>query len=290
MGGLILAGSTGGPAWAQTPFQSRRIAVSVRGQRPGMGPDLILIPGLASTAEVWRGTATRLERRYRLHLVSVRGFGDLEAQDNGNGPLLAPVANDIRRYIAEQRLNRPAIIGHSMGGQIGVRVAADAGGAVGRLMTVDSSPFFPALISPQATIADVEPLAQVAYQALQFLGDEVLLARGREMGVELGGASDALFGSIGWQGGDRRVLAQALYEVMTVDLRPRLADVRVPVTVAYGWSPDESSARSRTDALFRTAYARLPTPAAFERIEGAEHMVMIDQPTRFLAAVDRFLA
>uniref|UniRef100_UPI0025E71675 alpha/beta fold hydrolase n=1 Tax=uncultured Brevundimonas sp. TaxID=213418 RepID=UPI0025E71675 len=105
-----------------------------------------------------------------------------------------------------------------------------------------------------------------------------------------GGASDALFGSIGWQGGDRRVLAQALYEVMTVDLRPRLADVRVPVTVAYGWSPDEASARSRTDALFRAAYARLPTPATFERIEGAEHMVMIDQPTRFLAAVDRFLA
>lgn len=290
MGGLILAGSTGGTAWTQTPFQSRRIAVSVRGQGPGMGPDLILIPGLASTAEVWRGTATRLERRYRLHLLSVRGFGDLEAQDNGNGPLLTPVANDIRRYIAEQRLNRPAIIGHSMGGQIGVRVAADARGAVGRLMTVDSSPFFPALISPQATTADVEPLAQVAYQALQFLGDEVLLARGREMGVELGGASDALFGSIGWQGGDRRVLAQALYEVMTVDLRPRLADLRVPVTVAYGWSPDEASARSRTDALFRAAYARLATPATFERIEGAEHMVMIDQPTRFLAAVDRFLA
>ena len=56
-------------------------------------------------------------------------------------------------------------------------LAADAGARIGRVMTVDSSPFFPALISPQATTADVEPLAQVAYQALQFLGDEVLLAR-----------------------------------------------------------------------------------------------------------------
>lgn len=286
MGGLVLAGSAGAVVWAQSPFASRRIAVSVRGQ----GPDLILIPGLASTADVWNSAATRLEGRSRLHLVSVRGFGDLAAQDNGNGAILGPLASEIRRYIAEQRLNRPAIIGHSMGGQIGVRVVADAGNAVSRLMTVDSSPFFPALISPQATTADVEPLAQVAYQALQFLGDEVLLARSRDMGVELGGASDALFGSIGWQGGDRRVLAQALYEVMTLDLRPRLADVRVPVTVAYGWSPDEASARSRTDTLFRAAYARLQTPATFERIEGAEHMVMIDQPARFLAAVDRFLS
>lgn len=286
IGSALLVGAVAGPGWTQTPFTSRRIAVSVRGQ----GPDLILIPGLASTADVWRSTAAQLEQRFRLHLVSVRGFGDLPAQDNGNGAILAPVASDIRRYIAEQRLDRPAIIGHSMGGQIGVRVAADAGNAVSRVMTVDSSPFFPALISPQATTRDVEPLAQVAYQALQFLGDDVLLARSRDMGVELGGATDALFGSIGWQGGDRRVLAQALYEVMTVDLRPRLADVRVPVTVAYGWSPDEASARSRTDALFRAAYARLPEPATFERIEGAEHMVMIDQPTRFLAAVNRFLA
>ncbi|MFA4950530.1 alpha/beta fold hydrolase [Brevundimonas sp.] len=286
IGGLTLAGLAAPAGWAQSAFASQRIAISSRGQ----GPDLILIPGLASTAEVWRGTAQRLEGQRRLHLVSIRGFGDLPAQANASGPILATVADEVRRYIAEQRLERPAIIGHSMGGQLGLRVAADAGDRVDRVMTVDSSPFFPALISPQATTRDVEPLAQVAYQALQFLGDDVLLARSRAMGVELGGASDALFGSIGWQGGDRRVLAQALYEVMTVDLRPRLADVRVPVTVVYGWSPDDASPRSRADSLFRSAYARLRSPATFERIEGAEHMVMIDQPDRFLAAVNRFLA
>lgn len=285
-GGLTLAGIAAPTGWAQSAFASQRIAVISRGQ----GSDLILIPGLASTADVWRATAMQLEGRCRLHLVSVRGFGDLAAQANASGPILGPIADDVRRYVAEQRLERPAIIGHSMGGQIGVRVAADAGDRVGRVMTVDSSPFFPALISPQATTRDVEPLAQVAYQALQFLGDDVLLARSRAMGVELGGASDALFGSIGWQGGDRRVLAQALYEVMTVDLRPRLADVRAPVTVVYGWSPDDASPRSRADSLFRSAYARLRSPATFERIEDAEHMVMIDQPGRFLAAVNRFLA
>ena len=110
------------------------------------------------------------------------------------------------------------------------------------------------------------------------------------MGLELGGATDAVFGTLGWQGGDRRVLAQSLYEVMTVDLRRRLPDITAPVTVVYGWSADGTSPRSRTDSLFRGAYARLRTPAAFVPIEGAEHMVMIDQPTRFMAAVDRFLA
>jgi pimeloyl-ACP methyl ester carboxylesterase len=284
IGGLTLVSA--GPGWSRSGFRSRRITVETRGN----GPDLILIPGLASTADVWRGTAARLAGRRRLHLVSVRGFGDLAAEENAGGAIMAAVSAEVRRYIAELGLGRPAIIGHSMGGQLGLRIAADAGSRVSRLMVVDSSPFFAALINAEATIGDVEPIARLAYQAVQFLGDEALASRGRDMRLELGGATDALFGTLGWQGGDRRVLAQSLYEVMTVDLRPRLRDITAPVTVVYGWSADQASPRSRTDGLFRGAYSRLKRPATFERIEGAEHMVMIDQPGRFLAAVDRFLA
>ncbi|MDI6624046.1 MAG: alpha/beta hydrolase [Brevundimonas sp.] len=285
-GGAALSATLARPGWTQSPFHSTRIVVETRGD----GPDLILIPGLASTSAVWSRTAARLSERRRLHLVSVRGFGELSAGANADGAIMSAVAAEVRRYIAEARLTRPAIIGHSMGGQVALRVAADEPGRVGRVMTVDASPFFPALISPGATVGDVEPIAQVAYQAVQFLGDEGLRQRGRALGLELGGAADAVFGSMGWQGGDRRVLAQALYEVMTVDLRHRLPDVTAPVTVVYGWSRDEASPRARADSLFRGAYASLPRPAVFERIEGAEHMVMIDQPSRFLAAVERFLA
>lgn len=284
VGGAGLLGA--GPAWTQAGFHSTRITVTTRGS----GPELILIPGLASTAEVWRGVADRLAGRRRLHLISVRGFGDLAPGANASGAVMSTVAGEVSRYISDQRLNRPGIIGHSMGGQVGLRVAADAGTRVGRVMVVDSSPFFPALISPQATTGDIEPIAQLAYQAIHFLGDDALRSRGRSLGLELGGAADAVLGTLGWQGGDRRVLAQSLYEVMTVDLRRRLPDISAPVTVVYGWSADQASPRARTDSLFRGAYARLRTPAVFERIEGAEHMVMIDQPNRFMAAVDRFLA
>ncbi len=285
IGGAALWSATGASAWAQAPFRSARIVVETRGE----GPDLILIPGLASTSAVWSRTAARMARSRRLHMVSVRGFGELSAGANAEGAVMGGLAGELRRYIAESGLTAPAVIGHSMGGQVALRLAADAPGRVGRLMTVDASPFFPALISPGATVGDVEPIAQVAYQAVQFLGDQGLRDRGRALGLELGGAADAVFGSMGWQGGDRRVLAQALYEVMTVDLRYRLPDITAPVTVVYGWSRDETSPRGRVDRLFRGAYASLPRPAVFERIEGAEHMVMIDQPARFLAAVDRFM-
>ena len=271
---------------AATPtFRSDRIVVETRGR----GPDVILIPGLASTSEVWRRTAERLDDRYTVHLVTIRGFGDVPVAANAEGALGGPVSAEVRRYMAWRRMNRPAIIGHSMGGLIALNVAADSGAGVGRVMVVDSAPFFPSLIAPGATVGDVEPLARIAYQAILFLGDEALRGQGAMLGNSLGGAADSLFGSLGWQGGDRGVLAQGLYEVMTTDLRHRLPEISAPVTVVYGWSADDTSPRSRIESLFRSGYATLPTPARFEPIEGAEHMVMIDQPRRFQAALDRFL-
>ncbi|MBN8528026.1 MAG: alpha/beta hydrolase [Caulobacterales bacterium] len=290
---ILLAFFVAAPAQTQASFRSDRILVETRGH----GPDVVLIPGLASTATVWRRTADRLDDRYRVHLITVRGFGATDPGANANGALSGPAANEIRRYIAQAGLERPALIGHSLGGQIALRVAAAEGRRVGRVMVVDAAPFFPSLISERARSQDVEPIAQIAYSALLLLGDDALKDRGAalganlgaDLGAGLGGASDALFGTLGWQGGDRRVLAQGLYEVMTIDLRGRLRDVAAPVTVVYGWSADDRNPRARVDALFRAAYRGLRPPARFERIEGAEHMVMIDQPTRFQAAVDRFL-
>lgn len=287
---LILLAMIAAPAAASAqspaPFQSTRIAVEVRGR----GPDVVLIPGLASTPEVWRRTADRLDDHHRVHLVSVRGFGPLAAGANARGAISAPVAAEIRRYITSQGLRRPALIGHSMGGQLALRVAADMGGQIGRVMVVDASPFFPGLVRADATVGDVEPIARIAYQAVQFLDDRTLRSQGRALGVELGGAADTLFDSMGWQGGDRQVLAQGLYEVMTLDLRGRLRDITAPVTVVYGSSTDRNSPRYNLGGLLRTAYANLKPSARFEAIAGAEHMVMIDQPARFAAVVDRFLA
>lgn len=271
-------------AAAQTAFQSTRIAVEARGR----GPDVVLIPGLASTPDVWRRIADRLDDTHRVHLVSIRGFGPLAPGANARGAVSAPVAAEIRRYITSQNLRRPALIGHSMGGQLALRVAADMGDGVGRVMVVDASPFFPSLVRTDATVGDVEPIARIAYQAVQFLDDRTLRSQSRALGVELGGAADTLFDSMGWQGGDRQVLAQGLYEVMTLDLRGRLRDIRAPLTVVYGSSSDRNSPRHDLGRLLRASYANLPT-ARFEPIAGAEHMVMIDQPTRFAAAVDRFL-
>ena len=266
-------------------FRSDRIIVETR----GAGPDIVFIPGLGSTGAAWRSTADKLEGRYRVHLVTIRGFGQTDIGANAGGALAAPAALEIERYIREQRLSRPALIGHSLGGQIALRVAADMRDRIGRVMVVDSAPFFPALVDSRVTTREVEPLARLGYQALMLFGDQALKGQVSALGGDLGLAGDMVFDGLGLQGGDRRVLAQGLYEALTVDLRPRLRDVTAPVTVVYGWTRDTNNPRNRLEGLYRYGFSTLPRPAQFVRIEGADHQVMIDQPARFQAAVEQFL-
>ncbi len=275
------------PQTAPAPaFASDRIIVETRGS----GPDVVFIPGLGSTGAAWRSTADRLDDRYRVHLVTLRGFGGTDIQGNATGGLAGPAAAEIERYIRQQGLVRPALIGHSLGGQIALRVAADMGDGVSRVMVVDSSPFFPSLVDSRATSAQVEPLARLGYQALLLFGDQALKSQAATLGVDMGLAGDMVFQGLGLQGGDRRVLAQGLYEALTVDLRPRLSQITAPVTVVYGWTRDPENPRNRLEGLYRYGFQGLLQPPRFERIEGAGHQVMIEQPGPFLSAVRRFLS
>ena len=88
--------------------------------------------------------------------------------------------------------------------------------------------------------------------------------------------------------GIHRVVAQAMYDDFTTDLRPSLPSIRSPVTVVYAWDPTMPISKDRMDALYQGAYASLPG-ARLERIDGAYHFLMIDQPAAFATAVDAWL-
>src|SRR6185503_16058409 len=92
---LAVACAPGGAAAVAQGFQPTRFSVQVVGR----GPEVILIPGLTSGREVWRATATSLPG-YRYHLIQVSGFAGEGARGNRAGPVVAPLADEIARYIA----------------------------------------------------------------------------------------------------------------------------------------------------------------------------------------------
>ncbi len=77
-------------------FASDRLHVRVEGQ----GPDVIFIPGLTSSPEIWQGAVDHLAGRYRVHRIHVNGFAGAEAGANATGPVAAPVAEEIARLDA----------------------------------------------------------------------------------------------------------------------------------------------------------------------------------------------
>ena len=262
---LALAGCTAQPSEAQAPrFQPTRFSVQVR----GTGPDVILIPGLTSGPEVWRATVAALPG-YRYHLVHVAGFAGAPVRGNRDGSVVASLAVEIARYIAANRLDRPALIGHSMGGTAALMVAARQPNLVGRVMVVDMLPQAAGLFGSSA--AQLGPLAN----ALRDVA-------GTTQGQRLFESLVQNFGPPNGPRSDSGVVARAMHELATTDLTPELARIRAPLTVVY--APQNTEA----PRVYATSYANART-ARFVRVAGSGHMIMLDQPQRFHAAVRDFL-
>lgn len=266
-------------------FVSDRLSVEVEGQ----GPDVILIPGFGSSREVWRATADRLKAIHRVHRVQLAGFAG-EPWRHGDGPFVQPVVDDLDRYVREQGLQRPAVVGHSMGALIGLILAQQHPDAVGRLMSVDSLPFFSALFGPQVTAQSAAPFAdQTAAAILETSDDDFRAAQaGSAAGFSRDPATQARI--VAWSlAGDRRAMATAIREVMTTDARPGLAAMTTPVTALYAADADGGAPAALADATWSREYAALPG-VKLVRIDGSRHFIMADQPQRFAAALDAFLA
>ena len=103
MSGAPIGGTT---ACAATPIvapASDRVTISVTGQ----GPDVILIPGLASSAHVWDASVAHIAAHNRVHVIQVAGFAGTPAGSNAGGPVFEPVVTAIHDYIVANHLQGP---------------------------------------------------------------------------------------------------------------------------------------------------------------------------------------
>jgi pimeloyl-ACP methyl ester carboxylesterase len=279
---LILSACT---TTAGREFASDRISVITRGS----GLDVVLIPGLTGhREEAWGGVVETLDDRYRMHLIQVNGFAGVEPGANAEGPVSAPVAEEIARYIRESGLPRPGVIGHSMGGTIGMMLAARHPDVVGRLMVVDMMPFMGELFGPAG--ATPEGLRGIADQArAQILeappgtGFIAQLFEGMTLNTQMQPVLMRLA-----RESDRRTVANAFHELVVTDLRPELSRITAPVTVLYVQPPNVQVPPDQFDASMAGLYAGAPN-ARLVRIDHSRHFIQWDQPARFLAEIDTFM-
>lgn len=293
---LLLASVAVGAARAETAartvaeqsashFVSDRLSVEVIGS----GPDVILIPGYASSREVWRAEAQRMAATHRVHLVQLAGFAG-EPWSHGDGPLLQPALDELARYVREGALDHPAVIGHSMGGLSALMLAQQHPDLIGRVMTVDSLPFFSALYGPTATAETARPFADQAAQMTLTASEDQLRAGQVQGSVGYSRTPATQAAMVEWaMASDRQALATAIREVMTTDVRPQLAGMTTPVWAVYAADADGGAPPAMADAMWTREYASL-SGVRLIRVDGSRHFIMSDQPGRFAEIVDAFLA
>ncbi len=269
----------------QTAFTSDRLSVEVI----GTGPDVILIPGFGSSREVWRPLAERLAATHRVHLVQLAGFAG-EPWSHGDGPFVQPAIDALADYVKQAGLERPALIGHSMGGLSALMLAQQHPDLVGRVMSVDSLPFFSALYGPTATAESAAPFADQAAAGI-LNADEVGFRAGQAQGAPgLSRDPATQAAMVEWTvASDRHAMAAAIREVMTTDTRPGLAAMTTPVWAVYASDADGGAPAAMADAMWGREYASLPGVTLI-RVDGSRHFIMADQPAKFGEIVDRFLA
>lgn len=225
----------------------------------GEGAALILLHGLAGSARWWRNNVPALAAHFRTHTPDLVGFG--HSRTWAAQPSIPMMAQLLQQWLEINEIERAHIIGHSMGGQIAIHLAAKWRERVGKLVLV-SAAGIPRELSVTAftrLVAEIVPP--------RSWGKPAFLPRI---------AADAL------RAGPRSLLGAA-HLLLRDDVRPLLAQIRAPVLLIWG----------RLDPLTPLAQGEyLAAHIAGSRLvvfEDAAHVPMVDAPERFNREVLQFL-
>ena len=93
--------------------------------RTGSGAPLVLVHGLGSARTTWLPLIPALARRYDVISVDLPGHGDTPALPRTEPATPGRLAKRLARFLDELGLDRPHIMGNSLGGWVGLELAAD---------------------------------------------------------------------------------------------------------------------------------------------------------------------
>lgn len=220
---------------------------------------VVLLHGLSGSSRWWLRNAPELSESYRVVIPDLVGFGR-SARPEAALPRIPAAARLLTEWLEAREMSRPHLVGHSMGGQVAVHLAAGAPERVDRLVLVDAAGI-PRQLTPRALLqfaAEVAPLWR--WGDPRFLP---VIAR------------DALTaGPI--------TLMRSIVNIVRDDVRPLLPLVEAPTLIVWG----------ERDSLVPLSHAwemREAIPdAQLAVLRGACHNPMVDRPADFNRLLLRF--
>jgi pimeloyl-ACP methyl ester carboxylesterase len=242
-----------------------------------------------SDRQVWRPTAEALAPEYQLHLISIAGFAGTPAV---NGELLPRVKRELLHYINEQQLHRPAIIGHSLGAFVAFSLASTAPETIGVVIAVDGLPFLAPVFSRDASTSVEQVRPQADYFKTLYTNMSVgQLANMTKQGIHIQATSDKHQQQVVAMAmaSDPASVGQALYELLTTDLRPEVHKIQSKVVlIGASGAMVNNAEREAATALYQQQISTISN-ARLEFNADSRHFIMLDQPDWLTALISSAL-
>jgi 3-oxoadipate enol-lactonase len=269
------------PAIQRNNFGARRLdrpdAPSLAWSMEGTGEPLVLVHGVGGGADNWDGVAARLNTRFRILRLDLRGHG---ASGVVRAPLqVADFARDVTDVMDAAGWESAHLAGFSLGGLIAQHLAIESRTRVRRLAIVSAvagrTEEERARVQERLAVLKSRGITEVAPQnAKRWFTDEFAAAHPEAVAARLRQllATDA----------ESYLHAYTLFG--TGDLAERLGEIRAPTLVVTGENDGGSTPRMARLMHERIAGSRL------EILSGLRHSVLIEAPERVAALLQAFLS
>jgi pimeloyl-ACP methyl ester carboxylesterase len=252
---------------------------------PAEAPPVVLLHGITGHARVWDHLAERLLPGRRVLALDQRGHGDSDPAPDDDYRVGA-MADDVAAFAGSLRLDRFALVGHSMGGRIAIKYAADHAARLDRLVIID--------IGPDINLAGLQRVRDMMAKSPERIESEewaVEYIRRANPLQDVGmlrervrhGLKRLPDGELTWK------YAKGLRDMMregrrdAVDLWEPLPRIPCPTLIVRGAESDILAPE-----VAKKMAERLPDGRVVE-IEGAGHTVPADRPEEFVREIRRFL-
>jgi len=256
----------------------------------GKGKPIILIPGLSCSGDVWSQTVDSLKNNYQCHILTLAGFSNQNPINLDKG-YLPTIREKILEYIENEMEEKPVIIGHSLGGFLALYIAISKPNSLKSIVIVDSYPFLSLVFNPNATAKSVIPQANQMRKYLISSSDSLYSSQQKLTLKTMITDSLNINKVLKWSlESDRETTAQAMFEIMTTDLRDKLNNIKVPILVFGSWYgyKDYGVTKESVYANLKDQYSEAEN-CKFEVADKAKHFIMLDEPVWFINELKIFL-
>lgn len=266
----------------------------------GTGPiTMILIPGLSCDWSVYESFMARNATKYRMFAVTLPGFGCSNPPELAAGaspmdsPWLQNAQAAILKFIEVQKLDKPVIIGHSMGGNLAIQLAALHGDKIKCAISIDGLPVFPPPQPGQPDTREARAAMVAQFTSMMKSMPEESWPAGQKQSVARMVTDPVRAKEIGEICSlvPKDTTMEYMLELVGSDLRPMLSKVQVPLLVISAISDDMGPEMA---AVMRKAvageFADASPSVKLVTIEDSRHFIMDDHPKELDELVANFIA